>query len=125
MDEEKPEVESILTSVKKLLGLLEDNEEFDSDIIVNINAAIMTLFQLGIGEPGFIVNSKDETYENLLGDNLSLMQNVKLYLYLKTRITFDPPATQAILQTTKEMITELEWRMTVMMEEIQKGMMVI
>lgn len=125
MDEEMAEVESILTSVKKLLGLLEENEEFDSDIIVNINSAIMTLFQLGVGEPGFIITGKKETYKDLLGDNLPLMQNVKLYLYLKTRLTFDSPATQAIIQTTKETIMELEWRMTVMAENIQKGIMAI
>lgn len=111
------ERESILTSVKKLLGILEDNEEFDSDVIMNINAAIGTLFQLGVGEPGFIIESKEDTYEDLLGDLTPMFQNVKMYLFFKTRLGFDPPATQALLSMNEKMIQELEWRIGVQLDE--------
>lgn len=114
MDSEK---DSILTSVKKLLGILEDCTEFDSDIIMNINSAITTLYQLGVGKEGFVIESKEETYEDLLEELTPMFQNVKMYLFLKTRLGFDPPQTQALITSTKEMISELEWRIQVQMDE--------
>lgn len=120
MDEEsnKSEQESILTSVKKLLGILEDSTEFDSDIIMNINSAINTLWQLGVGKEGFMVTSKEDTYADLLEDLAPMFQNVKMYLFFKTRLGFDPPQTQALVTSTKEMISELEWRIQIQMDEI-------
>lgn len=119
MDEDgnKSEQESILTSVKKLLGIMEECAEFDSDIIMNINSAINTLFQLGVGKEGFMINSKEDTYEDLLGELTPMFQNVKMYLFLKTRLGFDPPQTQALITSTKEMISELEWRIQIQMDE--------
>lgn len=119
MDEEgnKSEQESILTSVKKLLGIMEDSTEFDSDIIMNINSAINTLWQLGVGKEGFMIASKEDTYEDLLGDLVPMFQNVKMYLFFKTRLGFDPPQTQALITSTKEMILELEWRIQIQMDE--------
>lgn len=116
-DENKSEQESILTSVKKLLGIMEECAEFDSDIIMNINSAINTLFQLGVGKEGFMINSKEDTYEDLLGELTPMFQNVKMYLFLKTRLGFDPPQTQALITSTKEMISELEWRIQIQMDE--------
>lgn len=117
-DENKSEQESILTSVKKLLGIMEECTEFDSDIIMNINSAINTLFQLGVGKEGFMINSKEDTYEDLLGELTPMFQNVKMYLFFKTRLGFDPPQTQALVTSTKEMISELEWRIQIQMDEI-------
>lgn len=119
MDEEsnKSEQESILTSVKKLLGILEDSTEFDSDIIMNINSAINTLWQLGVGKEGFMVTSKEDTYADLLEDLAPMFQNVKMYLFFKTRLGFDPPQTQALITSTEKMISELEWRIQIQMDE--------
>lgn len=118
MDEEnKAERESILTSVKKLLGILEDSTEFDTDIIININAAISTLYQLGVGKLGFVLESKDDTYEDLLEELTPMFQSVKMYLYYKTRLGFDPPTTQALLSMTEKSIQELEWRIGVQLDE--------
>ena len=41
--------ESILTSIKKLLGITEDYEQFDTDIIIHINSVFMILTQIGVG----------------------------------------------------------------------------
>lgn len=105
--------ESILLSVKKLLGLNEENEEFDLDIILNINAAIQTLTQLGVGpKSGYIVTSKNDTYNDWLGDLIDSCPSIKMYLYYKTRLAFDPPTQQAIITVLKEMITETECRLS-------------
>lgn len=103
---------SILTSVKKLLGLAEENEEFDQDIIMNINSAILPLTQIGVGpKEGFIVTSKDDTYESWLGD-MTHFQSVKMYLYYRTRLSFDPPTQTSVLECIKESIREIECRLS-------------
>lgn len=110
MDENIKLEESILTSVKKLLGLTEENEEFDLDIMMHINGAITILTQIGVGpSDGFIVTSKSDSYADWLGDTKQL-QNVKLYLYWKTRLSFDPPTQSSVIECMKEMIREAECR---------------
>lgn len=111
-EETKKPTDSILTSVKKMLGLTEENEEFDLDIIMTINGAIVVLTQLGVGpKEGFIVASKEDTYEDWLGEMTSGLQLVKLYLFYKTRLSFDPPTQSSVLESYKEMIRETECRL--------------
>lgn len=106
--------DSILTSVKKLLGIEEDFVQFDLDIMININAAISTLSQIGVGpKHGFIVTSKTDTFEDFLGYNNKLVSMVKMYLFYKTRLGFDPPTSSAVLECLKQMIQETEWRLNV------------
>lgn len=102
---------SILTSVKKLLGIPEECEDFDMDISININSAVETLRELGVDiSDGYEVLSKENTYEELLGSDISLSTQVKKYLYCKTRLGFDPPSNSYLVDTIKEEIRELEWR---------------
>lgn len=104
-------MDSILLSVKKLLGLTEEVEEFDQDIIININSAIVTLTQIGVGpSTGFIITSKEDTYQQWLGD-VSYVNMVNMYLYYKTRLSFDPPTQTALLESLKEQIRETECRL--------------
>lgn len=118
VEEKKDITKSILSSTKKLLGILEDNTEFDVDVIIHINSAILTLSQLGVGIPNFIVQTKEDTYKDFLGEHESLYYPVSMYLYHKTRLGFDPPTSQAMIQTTKDMIDELEWRIRTQMEDV-------
>lgn len=112
MDESKRPEESILTSVKILLGLSEDCIEFDLNIMMFINSAIATLTQIGVGPSrGFVVTSKDDTYGAWLGD-MTHMQDVKTYLYYKTRLAFDPPSSSSVMERFKEMIAESETRLS-------------
>lgn len=105
---------SVLTSVKKLLGLDESMEDFDVDVIININAAIETLRQLGANIPdGYMITSKEETYDDLLGDDSKLRNQVEMYFYLKTRLGFDPPTNSYLVDSMKGQIDELEFRILV------------
>lgn len=55
-------MESVLTSIKKMLGITEEYEHFDSDIIMHINSVFMILTQLGVGPPsGFSIRDKTST----------------------------------------------------------------
>lgn len=111
---------SILTSIKKLLGIGEEYTHFDSDIIIHINSVLMTLHQLGIGpEKGYLISSDLETWENFLGTDANL-EAVKTYVYLKVRILFDPPASSALLDAMKRQADELEWRLQVQTEIMNK-----
>lgn len=118
--------DSILTSVKKLLGLTEENEEFDIDITIMINSAIFILAQIGVGpEDGYVVSDKTNTYEDWLGD-APYISMVKTYLYYKVRLSFDPPTQSAVLDSLKGLITEMESRLSYQVdpgnkEELQNG----
>lgn len=112
---------SVLMSVKKLLGLDESMEDFDVDVIININAAIETLRQLGANIPdGYMITSKEETYDDLLGDEINLRNQVEMYLYLKTRLCFDPPTNSYLVDSIKGQIDELEFRILVRLTPSEK-----
>lgn len=110
--------ESILMSVKKLLGILPGSTEFDADIIMNINAAFFTLSQLGVGpSDGFVITGDMETFEDFLGADSTIEQNqVRMYLFYKTKLGFDPPQSSIVMESIKEMIREAEWRLNVQVE---------
>lgn len=109
--------QSILNSVKKLLGPGEEYTHFDPDLIININSAIATLTQLGVGPAaGFQITGPDETYEDFLGADDPRLNFVQQYLYLKTRVIFDPPTQSYVLQAYKDQIAELEWRLNVQVD---------
>lgn len=103
-------MESILTSIKKLLGISEEYEQFDLDIITHVNSIMATLTQLGVGpKDGFFVTSKEQTWEDFMTDNPKLAF-VKSYVYLKVKLLFDPPSSSAVIESINKQIGELEWR---------------
>ena len=107
------DTESILTSIKKLLGITEDYTVFDTDLIIHINSVFLTLSQLGVGpKEGFMITSKDETWGDYM-DSDALLNAVKSYVYLKVRLLFDPPTSSSVTDSIKNMITEFEWRINV------------
>lgn len=109
-------MESILTSIKKLLGITEEYEQFDQDIIIHINSVLSILTQLGVGpERGFSIKDKTSVWTDFINDDLRLTA-VKSYVYLKVKLLFDPPLSSAVIDSTNRMISELEWRINVMVD---------
>ena len=106
--------DSIRISIKKLLNVSSDDTSFDEDITIAINTCLMTLNQLGVGpEQTFVVTDDTQTWEDFLGDDYQDLQPVKTYVYMKTRLMFDPPQVSAVLAALKESIAEYEWRLNV------------
>lgn len=106
-------MESILITIKKLLGIAEDYTHFDADIIIHINTALMTLSQLGVGpEQPVSITSEMNTWQNTFGDT-SDIEAIKTYIYLKVRIVFDPPTSSFVLEAMNRQISELEWRLNI------------
>ena len=104
---------SILTSIKKMLGIAEDYTEFDEDIITHINSVFLNLTQLGVGpEEGFMIEDDTATWEDFIDDSIRL-QAVKTYMYLKVKLLFDPPLSSSVTESFTRMIAELEWRLNV------------
>ena len=107
---------SVLNTIKKLLGLDADDDSFDSDICIGINSAILTLSQLGLeGNEGFIVTDDTQEWSDYLNDN-KLLPMVQQYIHLKTKISFDPPQNSFVCENLKQIITELEWRIRMVSE---------
>lgn len=105
--------DSILNSIKKVLGIYEEDTSFDIDIIMHINTVFMILTQMGVGpSEGFSVYDARDTWDDYLSD-ISLIEAVKTYIALKVRLIFDPPASSAMIEAMNRTISELEWRLNV------------
>ncbi len=110
-------MESILTSVKKMLGIMEEYEHFDADLIMHINSVLSVLTQIGVGpSEGFYIEDANDTWADFVGyDNrLSL---VKSYVYMKVRLLFDPPQSSAAIESMKQLIAEFEWRLNAVVDK--------
>lgn len=103
--------ESVLKTIKDMLGISDTDKAFDTDLIVNINAIFSTLFQLGIGKKThyFILDSTTK-WDDLFEKEKDLIDFIKLYTYMKVKVIFDPPTNSSVLQAFNEQIKEIEYR---------------
>lgn len=103
-------MESILTSIKKMLGISEEYTHFDEDLIMHINSALAVLCQLGVGpSEGFFITNKSAVWSDFVPD-LSKLQFIKTYVYQKVKLLFDPPQSASAIEALNRSISELEWR---------------
>lgn len=109
-------MDSILVLIKRLLGIEEQYGHFDVDIIIGINTALVTLQQLGIGpKEGFSVQDRTQTWTEFLQGRKDL-EAVKTFVYLTTKLSFDPPQTSFLIEAMKEQLRELTFRLNVQAE---------
>lgn len=121
-------MESILASIKKLLGVPEEVTHFDSDIIMHINTTIMDLTQIGVGpSEGYHISDEEDTWADFIGDSEEL-EAVKTYVYLNVKLLFDPPQNSSTIEVINRQIAKIEWRLNFKVdasktgeEEIQNG----
>lgn len=105
--------DSILDTMKNMLGIPLDEEVFDTELLVHINSLIFSLQQVGVGPtPLFVVESSGESWDEYLSD-MEELPAVKSYIYLKLRQVFDPPATSYIIESFNRQIQEYEWRLNI------------
>lgn len=109
--------DSILRTIRALLVGNSEDTSFDTDLIFAINAAISNLTQIGVGSPnGFRVTGELEKWDDLLGDEV-LLEQVKEYVQLRTRIIFDPPTSSAVMEAYNKEIAEREWRINITVDD--------
>lgn len=110
-------MESILTSIKKLLGITEECTDFDADIIMHINTVLATLNQLNVGDKdGFAISDSSATWADFMGEDKRL-NLVKSYVHLRVRLLFDPPLQSSVMEAINNSIKELEWRILIVADE--------
>lgn len=106
-------MDSILASIKSLLGIPSADTSFDNELVININSVFSLLYQLGVGpNAGFSITGSTETWTTFLSNETAL-QLVKSYVFLKVKMMFDPPQNSSYLKTMEEMCREYEWRLNV------------
>ena len=108
------DVATILSDIKKMLNIQPEVKEFDIDVISHINGAFITLYQLGVGPSyPFSIDKKTiwDSFETTVPQNV-----IRDYLYLKTKLVFDPPVASNVFEAYKERISELEFRMSIMVD---------
>lgn len=116
--------ESILDSIKKLIGIEDTETYFDSDIVTGVNSAFSSLNQIGIGpDDGFSISDNTKVWNDYLTD-VRTLELVKSYVHLKTKLLFDPPSSSSIVDIINKEISEFEWRLNVIKttkQEVQNG----
>ena len=104
---------SILKTIRASLGILPDFTDFDPELIVVINSAIMAVSQLVIGlKEGFSITDDTATWATLF-DETTTIDGVKSYIIIKFMLEFDPPGTSFLLESFNRQLNELAWRMMV------------
>lgn len=107
------ENDSILTTIKKMLNIGEDDTSFDVDIIMNINSVFAILSQLGVGPTdGYRIKDNNDLWNSYISDDDNL-NDVVSYIYLKVKLMFDPPLNSTVMNAHQQQISELEWRLNV------------
>lgn len=98
------------------MGIEEDVDVFDDELIMHINSALMVLTQLGIGpKQGFLIEDDSYTWEDFIGSQEDL-EAVKSYVALRVRLSFDPPSSSFVLESINRTVTELGWRLNVQVD---------
>lgn len=104
--------ESILSSIKAMLGLTDDYNVFDQEILVHINTALFTLRQFGVGpDEGFDVEGLGETWGDFLGGKKTLLKAAKDFVFLSVKQMFDPSGSGTINNMQTDKLKELTYRL--------------
>ena len=112
-------MESILTSIKKMLGIVEEYTHFDADLIMHINSVLSILTQIGVGPAeGFLIEDESSVWEDFVPEN-SKLELIKSQTYMKVKLLFDPPLICAVIESTNRIISELEWRIQVAADPVK------
>ena len=111
--------DSILNDVKKILGIDEADDSFDTDLIIYINTMLLPLRQLGVNTSSdFVLHDASETWEDLIY-NQNGLSAIKTWLALKVRKVFDPPQSGTTMEALNSSINELEWRINVEVDPVK------
>ena len=108
--------DSILLVIKTMLGLAKDYTPFDEELVGHINSAIMVAHQLGLGQNDFQITGATETWHDWLGERPEQFPSIRHYIYLRTKMSWDPPSNSFHVASMEKQIEELGWRINVQAE---------
>jgi len=107
-------MDSILVTIKAMIGPSASYDIFDIDLITHINSIFFILYQLGVCKEPFTIKDESAVWDDFHTDED--LEAVKTYIYLKVRMYFDPPTNSALISAINEQIKELEWRLNVQVD---------
>ena len=114
-------MESILTSIKKMLGIAEEYTQFDADLIMHINSVLSILTQIGVGpSEGFAIEDDVAVWTDFVPSNPKL-ELIKSYTYMKVKLVFDPPLSSSVIESLTRSTSELEWRIQVAADPVESN----
>lgn len=115
--------DSILTTIATMLfgsfdpTTYKPTDVFFTELVVGINTALSILTQLGVGaEEGFTISGTEETWEDFIQSSRLDVEMIKSYVYLKTKLMFDPPQNSFLVDSIKNLCSELEFRINVQVD---------
>lgn len=103
-------MESILNSIKQMLGITAEQTDFDNEIIIDINTTLNILHQIGIGKDGYFIEGPKETWDDFIPEINNTMM-VKTFIYMKVKLMFDPPLNATVIGSMEKQLAELEFRL--------------
>lgn len=113
--------ESILESTKAAMGIVPEYDSFNNQLIMLINSAFSTLSQLGIGpDDGFAIEDSSTTWDEFLNGK-RILNFVIQYVHIYVRLGFDPPQNSFAVQSMKQQLDELTWRINVQAEKMNSS----
>ena len=115
------EEDSILNTIKGMLGIEGDDAGFDQEILLNINTVLSYLYQIGVGDEPKHIFGSSETWTDLFDDSPELIDLIKSYIFMKVRLLFDPPSSSFVLNSLSEQIDEIQWRIYTQAEGVFDG----
>jgi len=101
-----------------VLGLAEDYDVFDIDVIMHINSALARLTQLGVGpREGMMIEGDEEEWGDFF--DAMVLNGAKSFVYNKVRLLFDSgQLTQPVITSLEKQIEKDEWLLNVFGEEV-------
>lgn len=104
---------SILHDIKQMLGQEWDDTTYDLDIKILINSVFFNLNQINVGPPeGYTIDDENNLWPEFIGDSKNL-EAVKTYIYIRVRLTFDPPTNGFLVTSLEKQADKLEWTLMV------------
>lgn len=112
-------METILSSIKSLLGVELTIDAFDKELIMHINSAISELIQGGVGpEEGLIIDANTEW--SAFSENPNIVGHAREYIFCKTRLIWDPPSNSFVCDAFNKRAEESYWRAYLESDEIRR-----
>jgi hypothetical protein len=103
--------ESILNSIRRMLGPTAEDEHFDAEIIPLINKEFWKLRDIGVGpDKTFSIEDSTSVWSDFM-ENIELFEAIKTFIYYGVKLIFDPPTQTSHLQAMKEDYKEYESRL--------------
>jgi hypothetical protein len=107
---------SILTSIKRMLGIEEGYKVFDPELILHINSVLLMLNQIGVGPSrGFRIEDDTATWLDFVGSRQDV-DAVISFVFLRVKLLFDPPTNSFAIDSINNQIREFEFRILVQVE---------